>query len=39
MLKNSLGISLNNILQNTILCVSLYQTTNTANSLEGEWIS
>ena len=39
MLKNSLGICLNNILQNTIVCVSLYQTTNIANSSREEWIS
>ena len=38
-LKNSLGICLNNIPQNTIVCVSLYQTTNIANSSREEWIS
>ena len=38
-LKNSLGICLNNIIQNTIACVSLYQTTNIADSSREEWIS
>jgi hypothetical protein len=37
--KNSLGICLNNILQNTIVCASLYRTMNIANSSKEEWIS